>query len=177
MNKVSKTFLMIAAVVGCLFALTAIAERADDGDRASKNGKAEGTVDGVQVTLEYGRPQVKDREIWGDLVPYGKVWRTGANEATTVTFSADVKVEGQDLAAGTYALFTIPEKETWTVVFNKEAKQWGAYKHDAAQDALRVTATPQATEHVEAMDFEFADDAIVLRWEKLALPIMIAAAK
>ena len=154
-----------------------LAQRGDDADRPSKNGKTEGTIDGVNVVLEYGRPNVKGRTIWGGLVPYGKVWRTGANEATTITFSADVTVEGEKLAAGTYGLFTIPSEGEWVVIFNKVANQWGAFEYDDGQDALRVTVTPQASgEHVESMDFVIDGSSVVLRWEKLTVPFMVAKA-
>jgi hypothetical protein len=158
-----------------LLALPALAQRGDDSDRVSKNGKAGGTLDGVAVTLEYGRPNVKGRQIWGGLVPYGKVWRSGANEATTITFGADVLVEGQPLAAGTYALFTIPGEEEWTVIFNKTAQQWGAYDYDAADDALRVTVEPRAHDMVETLDFVVEDGEVVLLWEELAVPFAVEA--
>jgi hypothetical protein len=164
---------LAAAVL--LLALPAAAQRGDDSDRVSKNGKAGGVVDGVTVTLEYGRPNVRERRIWGGLVPYDQVWRTGANEATTITFDGDVTVEGQPLAAGTYALFTIPGEEEWTVIFNKQAQQWGAFDYDAEQDALRVTVKPREHEMVETMDFTVGDGEVVLLWEKLAVPIHVAA--
>jgi hypothetical protein len=170
------TLVLALALAVVLVALPALAQRGDDGDRVSKNGKAGGTIDGVTVTLEYGRPNVKEREIWGGLVPYGQVWRTGANEATTITFGADVTVEGQPLAAGTYSLFTIPGEEEWTVIFNKTAQQWGAYDYDAGQDALRVTVTPRPHDMVESMDFAVEGDEVVLTWEKLAVPFTVAAA-
>ena len=150
--------------------------RSDDSNRKSKNGKTEGTIDGVEVTLEYGRPNVGDRKIWGGLVPYGKVWRTGADEATTITFSADVTIEGEKLAAGTYGLFTLPGEDEWAVIFNKVAEQWGAFDYDAGQDELRVKAKPRAAEHVESMEFEIEGSSVVLRWEKLAVGFTVAAA-
>lgn len=166
---------LAVALVISLLALPAAAERGDDSDRVSKNGKTTGSVDGVDVVLEYGRPNVREREIWGGLVPYGEVWRTGANEATTISFSDDVTVEGEPLAAGTYALFTIPGEEEWTVIFNDVAEQWGAYDYDAGQDALRVTVQPEAHDHVETMDFVIEDGEVVLRWEKLAVPFSVSA--
>lgn len=159
-----------------LFAGAVFAQRGDDSDRVSKNGRAEGTVDGVSVILEYGRPEAREREIWGTLVPWDAVWRTGANEATTIELGADVLVEGRPLPAGRYGLFTIPGEDEWVVIFNREADQWGAFDYDAAEDALRVTVRPQTAEHVEAMDFEVGDDGIVLRWGTLAVPVSIAAA-
>jgi hypothetical protein len=137
-------------------ALPSFAQRGDDAERASKNGKAAGTIDGVEVTVEYGRPNVKGREIWGGLVPYGKVC-----------------VEGKALPAGKYALFTIPDKDKWTVIFNKTSKQWGAFKYDSGQDALRVTVAPKKADFVESLDFEIDGPAVVLRWDKLAVPVTI----
>ena len=154
-------------------ALPALAQRGDDANRASKNGKVEGTIDGVTVTLEYGRPKVKGRTIWGGLVPYGKVWRTGADEATTVTFSADVVIGGEKLAAGSYSLFTEPGENEWTVIFNKATGQWGT-RYDAGQDALRVSATPKTIgEHVEEMEFVIVDSWVALQWERLAVPFEV----
>ncbi|MDH3403550.1 MAG: DUF2911 domain-containing protein [Acidobacteriota bacterium] len=170
------TYLMLIALLA-LVALPVLAGRGDDANRKSKNGKTAGTIDEVEVTVEYGRPNVKDREIWGALVPYGKVWRTGADEATAITFGADVLVEGQALAAGTYGLFTIPGESEWTFIFNNVAEQWGAFDYSDAEDALRVDVTPQASEHVEAMDFAIEGSSVVLRWEKLAVGFSVAAAE
>jgi hypothetical protein len=174
--RIRTLFVAALALATVLAVLPAAAERGDDADRVSKNGKTTGTVDGVDVTLEYGRPNVKGREIWGGLVPYDRVWRTGADEATTITFSADVLVEGEALPAGTYALFTIPGEEAWTVIFNQTADQWGAFEYDEEKDALRVSVAPREHEMVETMDFAVEDGAVVLRWEELAVPFRIAAA-
>lgn len=170
-----KLFLVTLALVALVATGTALAERGDDGDRVSKNGAASGTIDGVDVSLEYGRPQVKGRTIWGGLVPYGEVWRTGANEATTITFGSDVMVEGEALPAGTYSLFTVPGEESWTVIFNKTAQQWGAYDYDESQDALRVSVTPRDHEMVEEMDFAVEDGEVVLMWAELAVPFRVEA--
>jgi hypothetical protein len=121
---------------------------------------------------------VKGRVIWGALVPYDKVWRTGANEATTIEFSDEVWIDGNKLAKGLYSLHTIPTASQWTVIFNSVASQWGSYSYDAAKDALRVQVTPVAAEHREWMSFEVpemtTDTAkIVLRWEKLAVPFTV----
>ena len=166
----------ILLVALSLLATPAFAERGDDSNRASKNGMASGTVDGVEVTVHYGRPNVKERDIWGTLVPYDRVWRTGADEATTITFGADVEVAGEPLPAGTYSLFTIPGEEEWTVIFNHVAEQWGAYDYDEAEDALRVTVTPEEHEMVETLTFEVAEDAVVMSWDELAVPVAVAAA-
>lgn len=173
MNRSLSLFLFTATI---LVASVAAAQRGDDSERASKNGRTEGEIDGVGIVLEYGRPNVKGREIWGGLVPYDEVWRTGADEATTITLSADALIQGEHLPAGTYALFTIPGQDEWTVIFSKTAKQWGAFRYDQAEDALRVEATPGSGEHVESMDFVIEDDAIVLRWAELTLPISVSGA-
>ena len=167
---------LVLVMISLLAVVPSMAQRGDDADRASKNGKAEGSVDGVDVTLEYGSPNVKSRAIWGDLVPYDKVWRTGANEATTISINKDVMVEGKALAAGTYGVFTIPGESEWVVIFNKVPEQWGAMKYDEGEDALRVTVEPEAAEFVESMMFEIDESDMVLRWEKLAVPVTITAA-
>jgi len=128
----------------------------------------------TEVTIAYSSPAVKGRKIWGDLVPFGKVWRTGANEATTITFSTDVTLGGKTLAAGTYGLFTLPGEKEWLVVVNQGAKQWGAYEYKQEDDVLRFAVTPQAAPMTERMTFSFVNtttDAtdVTLTWEKLAI--------
>lgn len=159
-----------------LAAVPALAVRGDDAKRLSKNGHAEGTAGGVGVVIEYGRPNVKGRVIWGDLVPWGKVWRTGADEATTIAFDRDVTIEGKPLARGTYGLFTVPGEKGWTVVFNKVADQWGAFDYDARQDALRVEVAPRPHEATETLTFTLEGDAVVLRWEKVEVAFRVGAA-
>lgn len=132
----------------------------------------------TDVTISYNRPGVKGRVIWGGLVPYDQVWRTGANEATSIVFSQDVSINGKPLPAGTYSLHTIPGKTAWTIIFNKKADQWGSYEYDATQDALRVQATPAAGPNVEWMEFSFPELAtdsatVVLAWEKVRVPFKI----
>jgi hypothetical protein len=172
--KKSSLFFVVF-VTAMMTTLPAMAQRGDDADRISKNGKTEGVIDGVETVLEYGRPKVKGREIWGGLVPYDKVWRTGANEATTISFSADVVIGGKTLPKGKYALFTIPGVEKWIIIFNKTAKQSGAFGYDEGQDALRIEVVPVAGELVEEMTFIIEDSSITLVWEKLSISIDIAA--
>ncbi len=176
MRKHRSILLLLAAVLLAAAAVSALAERGDDSKRKSKNGKTAGTIDGVEVVVEFGRPNVKGRKIWGGLEPYGKVWRTGADEATTISFSAAVAIGGEIVPAGTYALFTIPEEDEWTFILNKTAQQWGAFNYDQGQDAARVTAKPRAVEHVESLDFVIEGSSVVLRWEKLAVGFEVAAA-
>ena len=150
--------------------------RGSDAERKSKNGMLEADIGGVSVHVLYGRPEARGRALFGDLVPYGEVWRTGADEATTITLDKDTLFEGQKVPAGSYALFTIPNETEWTVVLNRTAKQWGAYKYDQAQDLLRVEVTPMQKEHTEALTFETEGDHLVLRWGTLAVPMKIEPA-
>lgn len=131
----------------------------------------------TEMKISYSSPAVRERQIWGALVPYDKVWRTGANEATAFEVSTDVTVEGKPLPAGKYALFTIPGKERWTVIFNK-TQQWGAFNYEEAADVLRVEVAPRPAPHHERLQLtieDFTDTAatIVLAWEKVAVPVKV----
>lgn len=128
----------------------------DKSKRPSPPAQAKETLaSGAVVTIDYSQPSVKGRTIGKDLEPMtGKVWRTGANEATVFEVNKDVKVEGQDLPAGKYALFTIADEGEWTIIFNKNPKQWGAYDYKEAEDALRVKVKPSKAEaFAEKMTF------------------------
>jgi Protein of unknown function (DUF2911) len=132
----------------------------------------------TDITISYSRPLVKGRPVWGKLVPYDQVWRTGANENTIIKFTDDVSIEGKPLAKGTYALFTIPGENQWTVIFSKVHSAWGSFTYNQADDALRVTVKPHSTELHEAMTFDFDDvkpDSAVamLSWEKVAVPFKV----
>jgi Protein of unknown function (DUF2911) len=133
----------------------------------------------TDITITYHRPLENGRKIWGGLVPYGQVWRAGANENTTIQFSDAVLVEGQPLAKGIYGLHMIPQTDQWIVIFSKSAGDWGSFAYSQKEDALRVTVKPQATEPHEALTYDFDDlkaDSVVatLRWEKIAAPFRIA---
>src|ERR1700719_924797 len=133
----------------------------------------------TDITINYCRPLVGGREIWGKAVPYANVWRSGANENTTITFSDDVSVEGHALPAGTYGLHTIPTADQWTVIFSKNSTSWGSVTYDEKDDALRVTVKPHPAEFQEAMAFTFDEvkpDSTVatLRWEKVAVPFRVS---
>ena len=146
--------------------------------RVRQRGSVTQRVGLTDITIAYHRPAVGGREIWGKTVPYGKVWRAGANENTTITFSDDVSVEGKPLVAGTYGLHTIPDKDQWTIIFSKNSTSWGSFSYDEKEDALRVTTKPQSAESFEVLTYVFddvkPDSAVVsLRWEKLAVPIHI----
>jgi hypothetical protein len=136
----------------------------------------------TDVTIVYHRPFVKGRKVWGGLVPYGQVWRAGANENTTIEFGGPVMVEGQPLAKGIYGLHMIPTPDDWTVIFSRESGAWGSFSYDQKEDALRVTVKPQPGELHEALAYDFDDlkfDSAVARlhWEKLTVPFRVAVAK
>ena len=146
--------------------------------RPSPGAKLTQTVGTTDLTINYSRPGVKGRAIWGALVPYGQPWRTGANEATQFICSDEIVVEGQKLAAGTYALVTIPSADSWVVAFSTQKEMWGAFAYEAKNDAVRLTVKPVAAEHVERMQFTFDDPTpestvMNLRWEKLSVPVKI----
>jgi hypothetical protein len=131
----------------------------------------------IQVT--YHRPSAKGRTVFGSLVPYDHVWRTGANDATKISFSTPVKLNGTDVPAGTYELFTIPGKTEWTVIIHKNMSQWGAYSYDAKNDVARVTAKPVAlTNGVETLAISFNDlrdesATLSIAWEKVRVPVTV----
>jgi Protein of unknown function (DUF2911) len=100
----------------------------------------------TDITIKYSRPLVNNRKIWGGLVPYGKVWRTGANTNTTITFSDPVMIEGKPLDKGSYGLHTIPSADEWTIIFSKNSTSWGSFTYDEKEDALRVNVKPKAAE-------------------------------
>jgi hypothetical protein len=132
-----------------------------------------------KITLTYSRPNVKGRKIFGGLEPYDKVWRTGANAATTITLTEAVKIEGQDLPAGEYGLFTIPNQNEWTIIFNKTPKQWGAYEYKQSDDVLRIKVKPRAVKDVvETLSIQFANVTetkaeLHLKWEHTAIVLAL----
>jgi hypothetical protein len=171
----------LLAVVTAATLLTSLASAAElKLPRPSQKAQVMQTVGLTDVTIVYSRPGVKGRAIWGGLVPYDKVWRTGANEATTISFSADVKVNGKPLTAGTYSLHTIPTQKEWTVIFNTKVEPAG-YSYTDSADALKIQVKPQPHEFVEWMQFSFADIAVekatvALDWDKLRIPFEIQVA-
>jgi hypothetical protein len=141
-------------------------------DLPSPRKEMTGTIGEIKITVNYGSPAVKGRDLWGSLIAYDKVWRTGANEATSITIDQDVIVGDQVLQAGTYGLFTIPTAEEWLVVFNSTADQWGAYEYDSNKDVLRLSTRPYTTANfAENLDFMIQGNQLVVVWGKLKLPI------
>jgi hypothetical protein len=136
----------------------------------------EGKVGNKTIKVQYGSPAVKGRTIWGDLVPYNVVWRTGANEATYIDLTEAITVEGKPLAAGKYSLFTIPkESGAWTVIFNSDWNlEHGHFQHNEKNDVLRVEVQPKwETTSQESLSIDVEAPGLVIRWEKLTLPVAI----
>ncbi len=141
---------------------------------SSPPAKAEGTIDGVKVTVDYHQPSARGRKIMGGLVPFGEVWRTGANATTSIEFSAPVKIEGKELAAGKYGLFTIPGENEWVIIFNKTIK-WGAYTYKQDEDVLRVSVKPGKTSgFVETFSIAVEKNSVVLKWENTQVAFKVS---
>ncbi len=150
--------------------------------RISPKAEVTQTVGFTDITISYGRPGVKGRKIWGGLVPYNKVWRAGANEATKFTFSTDVVIEGKKLSAGSYSFFALPTKNEWTLIFNKVADQWGAFEYNEAEDAIRFKVKPEKSNWEEWLIYSFTrtgdySAVISLEWEKFKVPFKIEVPK
>jgi tetratricopeptide (TPR) repeat protein len=174
--KLNRSSLLFGALATLALSGPAFAEF--EPPRVSPNAAVAQVVGLTDITIKYCRPAVNARVIWGGLVPYDQVWRTGANEATTISFSDEVVIEGKTLAAGTYGLFTIPGKTEWTIILNKSNQQWGAYQYNAADDVLRFKVKPQAGEFTERMLFSFPSvtkDAaeVALAWDKLRVAFAV----
>jgi len=168
-------------VAACLAAATPARAQSAllDLPRDSQHAKVLQRVGITDITINYHRPLVKGRKIWGNIVPYGQVWRAGANENTIIEFSDPVTIEGKPLAKGVYGLHMIPAENEWTVIFSKNSTAWGSFTYNQSEDALRVNVKPQAAEMKEALAYEVdsvtPDSAVVsLRWEKLAVPFKVA---
>jgi len=148
----------------------------------------------TDITIEYGRPGVKERKIWGALVPFGLApgnqysknkpypWRAGANENTTIAFNKDVLIEGNKLAAGKYGLHMIPSEKEWIIIFSKNNTAWGSFAYSQEEDALRITVTPMKAPHQEWLTYGFDDLAgtsatAYLHWEQLKVPFKIKLAQ
>ncbi len=172
---------VVALLVGLVFAtqLCRAQSALVDIPRQSQHAILTQRIGITDVTISYHRPLANNRKIWGGIVPYGQVWRAGANENTTITFSDPVTVEGKPLDKGTYGLHMLPGEDQWTVIFSKMSNAWGSFTYDEKEDALRVTVKPQTAELHDALTYDFddlkADSAVAtLRWEKVAVPFKIA---
>ncbi len=142
----------------------------------SPRGRTIATIGFTDVSIDYGRPAVKGRKVWGALVPWDSVWRAGANMNTVIEFTSPVVVDGKEVPAGRYGLHMIPTATTWTIIFNKEANNWGSFSYQQGDDAARFTTTPRPGEMNERLTYTIDDvtdstAVATLRWEKLAVPI------
>lgn len=157
-------------------------QKYDDPARRSPNRESEIQFGSGHAMVEWSAPSVRDRELYGNLVPTDDVWRTGANEATVIHFDDDVLIEGEALAAGTYALFTIGGPDSWTFIFDSTVKQWGAFSYNPETDALRVTVASGEGEHTEELSLSFADPEggstkLRLQWGTIDVGISIQLAE
>lgn len=145
--------------------------------RASPLVNAKATVNETEISIQYGQPSKKERTIFGELVPFDKVWRTGANEATVIEFSKDVKINGSLVKAGKYALFTIPGEEEWTIILNKVWNQWGAYNYDSNKDVLSFKVKSGSTsEVVEKFTITVSEEGVIeISWDKTAVEFKVEA--
>ena len=171
--------LLMAAMSGAMSELSPAQSFVLDLPRQSQHAQISQRIGITDITINYHRPLVNDRKVWDGLVPYGKVWRAGANENTTITFSDPVLIEGKPLDKGTYGLHMIPNADEWTIIFSKNSTSWGAFTYDQAEDALRVTVKPKAADMHNALTYDFdelqPDSAVVeLEWEKVAVPFKVA---
>jgi hypothetical protein len=145
----------------------------------SPPAKAEGKVGGASISIAYSSPFVKGRKIWGDLVPYGKAWRAGANEATIFQTDKDIKVEGKELKAGKYSLFIVPNENEWEFILNSETGQWGIKKggdanFDPAKNAITFKVKPgKAASMTEQLTYAVTDKGFVFRWENVETSVAI----
>lgn len=153
--------------------LTTIAFAAFSQEKASPAATATGKVEDATITISYSSPGVKGRKIWGELVPYGKVWRAGANQATTFETDKDIEVEDKKLPAGKYSLFATPGENEWQIHFNSQTGQWGT-RHDASKDVLIVKVKPKASSTMnERLQYEINKKGFTLKWENLEVPVGI----
>lgn len=170
MKKMVKKLTVVCAVL--LIFGTAMAQEAP---KASPSETVSGKINDATITINYSSPSVKGRKIWGELEPYGQVWRAGANEATTFETDKAIQVEGETLPAGKYSFFLIPEENgTWTAIFNKEPNQWGAFKYEESKDQLRVKVKTKAlAANQEKLVYKINKDGFELDWANISVPISI----
>jgi hypothetical protein len=168
-------FLMMAT----MFMSSMLWAQGDKSARPSPPGTATGKIGDATITINYSSPAVKGRQIWGALVPYDKVWRAGANEATIFETDKDIKVEGKPLPAGKYSLYAIPGENEWTIIFNSATGQWGIKRtgettREESKDVLDVKVKPRKAPFMnERLVYEVTNKGFVLRWENLEVPVSI----
>ena len=147
--------------------------------RASQHALVSQRIGITDITINYHRPLANGRQIWGKVVPYGQVWRAGANENTTISFTDPVTIEGQALDKGTYGLHMIPAENEWTVIFSKTSNAWGSFTYKQDDDALRIKVKPQTSDQHDALIYDFDDvkpdsTIVTMRWDKVAVPFKVS---
>jgi tetratricopeptide (TPR) repeat protein len=178
-SNICRRMLLLTSALLLLSALATAQSLVINLPRASQRAMVSQRIGITDITINYHRPLMNGRAIWGKVVPNDQVWRAGANENTTIEFSDPVSIEGKPLAKGVYGLHMIPGTESWTVIFSKNNASWGSFTYNEAEDALRVAVKPQPSELHNALTYDFddlKDDAAVvtLRWEKLAVPFHVS---
>jgi hypothetical protein len=175
-----KRSLFVFALAGLLFGGGAAVAQLPPLDlpQASPEASVSQRVGLTDITIRYHRPAVNKRTVWGDLVPYGQVWRAGANENTTIEFSSPVSIGGKSVPAGTYGLHMLPTEKDWTVVLSSVASAWGSFTYDEKEDVVRVPATPKPAEFEERLEYRFENPTetsveVVMGWDKLAVSFPI----
>jgi hypothetical protein len=167
-------FTLVIAAMAVFVMNTEASAQKDKSKRPSPPAQVTETIGSAKVTIDYSQPSKKGRAIFGELVPYGQVWRTGANEATWIELSADVTVQGQKLKAGKYGLFTIPGDGEWTIIFNSKWDQWGSSGYDASADVLRVKAKSSSTEATEKFTISLAKNGTAtIAWDQTKVEFVI----
>lgn len=174
--KSLSTFFLSVLIVSFLNLTATAQERGGDETRVSPNAEVSQTIGTTEILVTYGRPGVRDRDIFGGLVAFGEVWRTGANESTVLVLSEDVWIEGEEVSAGTYSLYTIPGEDEWTIIIN-EKLSWGT-QYDETMDYARVTVEPEESYFVEQFMIYFEDvtensGEMVLHWDNTKVPVTI----
>ncbi len=176
----NRNYTLMLLMLFSFFVITTSSEAQNKKQELRISPKAEvmQTVGFTDIHIVYSRPGVKGRAIWGKLVPYDAVWRAGANEATKISFSTDVIVEGKKLKKGDYSFFVIPGKNDWTLIFNRVADQWGAFEYNESEDALRVKVKTEKAVWQEWLSYTInkaSDTSAVIRleWEKIKLPFKV----
>ncbi len=168
---------ILLSLFGIMITLTTMAQ--DKPEKPSPAKVSDGTINGTTVKISYSSPAVKGRTIWGDLVPYDKVWRAGANEATTFEVDKPIKVQGKTLPAGKYSLYAAPGEKEWKIIFNSQTSQWGINRDgstsdDPAKDVLVVTVKPVKSDTMnERLIYKISDKGFALMWENLTVPVMV----
>ena len=162
-------------IIGLLLILIAttnfaVGQKAKASPRKSVTGK----INEANISIDYGSPSVKGRKIWGALVPFDKIWRAGANEATTFKTDEDIMVQGKKLPTGNYSLFIIPNEKECIVIFNKKSEQWGAYNYNQELDQLRIVVSPKKESNfTEKLLFLVKNNAIALLWDNWEIALEI----